>query len=591
MLWRACNMLVGLGVVIYVCAGTLVAAGKADDIINDRFVLQGVSAEQPRRADGGFVWDHRGPRDDPEWAWFFNRHDWFGPLLDAWKATGDDHYVEFLLAALDDWIAQHPAPRGFTISSSWRPLEAARRILGTWPRVYRELQHHPLFTPERQQRFREKVRDHGLHLRSQHVHFGNHLVTEVLALTKIALWFPQFPESAAWLDYGLATLAKAYDGQVYPDGAQKELSTHYQRVVALNFQMLQNMLREHGKAELADQWQGRVRALWLYLAGVIKPDGSNPVNNDSDFEDVTALLTAHAPDLLERTNAPASVIFPWAGQAVLRSRTDGGDVLWAWFDAGPRGIDHDHHDPLQFSLSVGTANFLVDNGRYTYAPGPFRRYFSGPEAHNTVLLNGAAATPGPRWVNQPATLLKAAHIDHPQYSVVSGADRFTAAGNPRAADWRRTVIHLKGVGFIVADFLLQFSRGELRTLWHWDAAVGANGNIEADKFVVSNGDKDLSVRLLTTGGSVQMEHVIGRVEPRPQGWTSRFFNQRHPALATEVSQRISGVTLNVWIFEYGSREQIAVHLIDNDSMRIEYANEVPLFWHAAEPLQLQEVER
>jgi hypothetical protein len=121
--------------------------------------------------------------------------------------------------------------------------------------------------------------------------------------------------------------------------------------------------------------------------------------------------------------------------------------------------------------------------------------------------------------------------------------------------------------------------------------VDANGNIEADKFVVSNGDKDLSVRLLTTGGSAQMEHVIGRVEPRPQGWTSRFFNQRHPALATEVSQRISGVTLNVWIFEYGSREQIAVHLIDNDSMRIEYANEVPLFWHAAEPLQLQEVER
>jgi hypothetical protein len=67
-------------------------------------------------------------------------------------------------------------------------------------------------------------------------------------------------------------------------------------------------------------------------------------------------------------------------------------------------------------------------------------------------------------VNQPATLLKAAHIDHPRYSVVSGADRFTAAGNPRAADWRRTVIHLKGVGFIVADFLLQFTPGELQTL-------------------------------------------------------------------------------------------------------------------------------
>lgn len=522
---------------------------EADAALADTFTLQGVTATQPRRANGGYDWDWRGPRDDPEWSWFFNRHEAFITAERSWRTTGDRRYIEWIFDTLDDWIVTHPSPGRMSFSAAWRPLEAARRILGPWTVVYENLRDDPAFTAGRRERFLASVRAHGEQLRHHHALAGNHLITEMLALAQLCLVFPETDNTEEWLAYALSRLAREYDAQVYPDGAYKELSTHYQRVVAVNYQSLLDLLVKAGRLDEARDWRERSERLWDYLRLVQKPDGTAPVNNDSDQENVASLLRAHAPRI---TGEPPreTVALPYAGQIVFR----GGDTTasqWAFFDRGPHGTAHQHADRLQFSLSIGNANFLVDNGRYTYAPGPWRDYFAGPAGHNIVMIDGHGGETGPDAVETgkpPPTTLAIGE----RWESAFGDSRFAFDGNPRAADWRRIVVNLRGDGWLVIDHVVTFGPRTVDTLWHWhpDCAVTPDG---PSGLLVQNGRQSLRVALATTGSDVTLRQARGEENP-VQGWHSVRFNQRLAATGTTARQTTRGPVLNVWFFTPGSRQ-------------------------------------
>jgi Heparinase II/III N-terminus/Heparinase II/III-like protein len=539
-------------------------ADTADTALHDTFTLQGITAVQPRRADGGFDWDWRGPRDDPEWAWFFNRHGWFPDLARAARDTGDPRYAAALVATLDDWIATHPAPGRISFSAAWRPLEAARRVTDSWLPSLELLRDSTAITPAFLDRVRSSLAAHGEHLRHHHAFGGNHLVTEMLALVHLALAEPDLPGASGWLDYGLATLDRAYDDQVYPDGTHKELSTLYQRVVALDFQRLVTLLEAHRRPALAAAWRPRVERLWRYLAAVRQPDGANPLNNDSDHEDLTSLLAAHAPALAALPPAPATH-FPWAGQTIFRT----GDQ-WAFFDAGPRGTAHDHADSLQFSLSLGAAPFLVDNGRYTYSPGPWRDYFAGPAAHNILLLDGHGAAPAPRTVTAPPT--PAHFLELAPFALAWGDAHFATPANPRAGDWRRIVVRVGSTGWVVIDRIVAFGSPELQTLWHWAPTIALtlpNRDSSASPLSArsTDGDTTLAVWCSSSCPAAGRWSQLRGVEPPAavQGWFSPRFNFREPAPCAIFSQRLRGPATNLWIFQSDDMPKIeAINLPDGE---------------------------
>lgn len=538
---------------------------QADAALADTFTLQGVTAIQPRRADGGYDWDWRGPRDDPEWSWFFNRHEAFIAAGRAWQATGDCRYIEWIFSTLDDWIVTHPAPGRMTFSAAWRPLEAARRILGPWTTVYENLRDDPAFTAERRERFLSSVRAHGEQLRHHHALFGNHLITEMLALAQLCLVFPETDDTDEWLSYALGRLAREYDAQVYPDGAYKELATHYQRVVAVNYQDLLDLLVKAGRLEEARDWRERSERLWNYLRLVQKPAGTAPVNNDSDQENIAGLLGAYAPRLAGEPPRE-TVALPYAGQIIFR---DGGATAtpqWAFFDRGPHGSAHQHEDRLHFSLSIGDADFLVDNGRYTYVPGPWRDYFAGPGGHNVVTIDGHGGEPGPKTTDAteppPTTLALGERWDS-----AFGDSRFALDGNPRAADWRRIVVNLRGDGWLVIDRIVAFGQRNVETLWHWhpDCAVTADGDA---RLLVQNGGRILRVALASTATAADLRQVRGSEEP-VQGWHSVRFNQRVAATCTTARQTPQGPLLNVWFFSPGAQPaEIAIRQKSGAGLRL-----------------------
>ena len=528
-----------LGCLLLPPALALAAGGEADDAMEHVFTIQGVTAVQPLRADGsGYDWEWRGPRDDPERAWFFNRHAWFPGLLAAYQKTGDTRCRDALLAALDDWIATHPAPGRISFSAAWRPLEAARRLMDSWLVIAPELAALPGFTPERAARFRASLVDHGEHLQANHAFGGNHLVTEMLALAQLALAMPDLPGADRWLAYSLEQLSHAYDEQVYPDGAHTELSSHYQRVIALNYQDLLDLLRRHGRVELAAAWAPRVERLWRYVAAVMTPSGGNPLNNDADRENYRALLAANAPGLLAL--APATTHFPWAGQTVFRGGPGGAN--WAFFKAGPRGTDHSHADHLQFDLTLGAEEFLVDAGRYTYAPGLWREYFAGPAAHNVVLLDGCASDAQPPRVSAPPAPPRFRREG--AFEIAWGDAVFSTGSDARVGDWRRVVVHAPGAGWVVVDRVVAFGARTLTTQWHWAPAVAAAPAARA--FIARSGSATLGVSAPLGGDWLIWR---GAATPQVRGWFSPRFNFRESATQTDYVQTLSGPALNVWIFQ------------------------------------------
>ncbi len=550
MAWaRLICLLALLGATLRAAPGNdLAAAGAhyvdratADAALARTFTLQGVTAVQPLRADGaGYDWDWRGPRDDPEWAWFFNRHHWFPALLAAYQETGDTRYSAALAADLDDWMATHPPPGRITFSAAWRPLEAARRLVHSWLPVAPALAALPGARPGIAARFDASLVAHGEHLLAHHAFGGNHLITEMLALTRLSLARPDLPGAGRWLDYGLDQLSRAYDEQVYPDGAHVELSTHYQRVIALNYQALLVQLRAAGRDDLVAKWEPRVERLWRYVAAVMTPSGANPQNNDSDRENYRGLLLSHSPGLLAPDRAPGIVHLPWAGQTVWR----GGPPErphWAFFEAGPRGTDHDHADHLQFNLSLGTADFLVDAGRYTYAPGPWRDYFAGPAGHNVLLLDGRGADPRPRRVGaEPAP---ARFGEKGPLSWAWGDATFSDSDGRRIGDWRRVVIYARDAGWVVVDRIVTFSARELTTQWHWAPSVEATP--AGARWTARSGEAELEVNAPNEG---RWQAQRGQETPSPRGWFSPVFNKREPATQTDLMQNLRGPRVNVWLF-------------------------------------------
>ena len=85
--------------------------------------------------------------------------------------------------------------------------------------------------------------------------------------------------------------------------------------------------------------------------------------------------------------------FPEGGYYILGRDFETESEIRLIVDAGPLGYRaiaaHGHADALAFTLSVGGREFLIDPGTYAYhTQGPWRQYFRGTAAHNTVRVDG-----------------------------------------------------------------------------------------------------------------------------------------------------------------------------------------------------------
>lgn len=521
----------------------------AEAVLRDEFTLQGFVSRQPRLEHGGFDWLYRGPRGDKEWAWFFNRHFYFNDLLLAFEASGDERYRAAVATILSDWVENQPFPGRFSFSPAWRALEAARRVMNAWIPAFHSLLEEPQLYGEALLHLLTSLPDHAEKLkRFPSFWGGNHLITETAALFLLGSMWPEFREAAAWRKHALERLERELSNQTYPEGAFKELSTHYQRVVLMSLQPILPLLREDTTPAARFLWK-RLEAMWDYFILLARPDGIGPMNNASDQEHIfqfaeAALPFFDRPDWRyilsngqegERPADPPSRIFPWAGQAVLRSGWTADDS-WAFFDFGPHGAGHQHADRLHVSFFAQGREWIADSGRYLYMPGPERDYFTGPWAHNVILLNGQATRPPPRVVNRP--LPATVHLAD-EWELLAAAARFPAdAFRGRGpASHHRAILYTRGDFLLVLDHVLAFGPHRAEAVWNFAPEV-----TEAEAGEV--------VRLLATSEELAINEVRYRGSAQPfRGWFSRDYNEIEPSLQKHLSWMQNSPVTVAWLIK------------------------------------------
>ncbi|MGE9297219.1 MAG: alginate lyase family protein [Puniceicoccales bacterium] len=522
----------------------------------DIFTQGQVFGRQPRQENGLLDWHNKGPRDDPEWAWWLNRMGSLPRAVALWETTGDPRYVEFVDSHLADWVLANPYPNTRTFSAPWRPLEVARRIDKSWIDTLIRLRHAKDFSVETRLLAISSIPDHADAMLTYPSFSGNHLLTEKVMLAQLATAFPEFKNAGLWLEDAVITVVDLLGEQVYPDGSYEELTNHYQLVALGSFQRFLELLEAANAEELIAKVKPTIESMWNYFAYVMRPDGYGPLNNDSDRENNRkelrrALRWFDHPDWIYLASQggegvepplPASRFFPWAGHALMRDGWDE-DAQWAFFDIGPYGSDHQHLDKLHLSVSFGGKDFLVDSGRYDYQPGATRDYFSGPYGHNIILLDDQWPLPGPNKVGEPMDVTAIIEDDADRFgSSVHFPARPLEGKGPRTHN--RNVLYLRGYGWIVFDEVIVFEPTKVTARWlfHPDREV-----VRVDDELQTADTDGPNMRLVPfspTPWDIQL--LRGQTEPFEAGWYSPQFTIRHPATQAIFETTISRPTTFIW---------------------------------------------
>ncbi|MFO7976366.1 MAG: alginate lyase family protein [Candidatus Hydrogenedentota bacterium] len=526
----------------------------ADAILDGIITAVATPAKVPKRPDGGLDWSYNGPDGDREWGWGLNRHFWAGTLLSAYQKTGNPVYVECYDRYVRDWILANPYPGKKTSAPQWRGLETFMRVNGSLSRGFYALQDVPEFTPVTRILILSTIPDHAHYLRHFHAVRGNWISMEMRGLATAAACWPEFKKSEDWLSYAFERMIPEVEKQVYPDGAQKELTSHYHIVTVRSFDSFADIAHRAGRAVPAE-FEAGIGRMYNYLAYTMRPTGYGLLNNDSNLDHTAPIVLRNAerfehPDWTyiatngEKGTVPEglpSKAFPWAGQLVMRSGWER-DAHWAFFDVGPLGIGHWHYDKLHLSVSAFGRDILVDSGRYIYKGGPWRAYFVGSKSHNVILLDGCEPRDTVREVSEP---MRGNYAITPEFDYARGTFAGPYPGLEGAAEHTRAVLYVRDRYWIVVDAIATDRPRDVTALWHFhpDCTVAAKGlsaaSTDAEKGnvrVTPVSDLDWRVSL-----------VKGREKPEIQGWWSREYNHKTPSICAVYKAQIDGPAIFAWV--------------------------------------------
>lgn len=527
----------------------------ADSIINDIYTFQNVAGKVPRLPNLQLNWDFTGPEDDIEWAWALNRHYPVAYLLPDYYETGNPGYAKYIDSFTKDWIIRSwPYPGVKSSTAMWRGLEVSFRVK-TWAQVFYGLMNTDYISPATKLLILSSLPDHAHYARYFHAQ-NNWLTMEMSGLATVAAFWPEYKNSKEWLGYAINSMSGSMKEQVYPDGAQTELTSSYHYVALNNFDQLNEIGKKAG-FQLPDYYMKTMENMWNYLALTMRPDGHGILNNDADLVYNREMIldaakeynradwqfiAANGKEGTKPENGP-SFIFPWAGQLVSRSGYDAG-AHWAFFDMGPWGSGHQHNDKLHVSVSAFGRDLLVDAGRFAYrgeVADKFRKYATGSAGHNILLIDGKGQGSGTKVTEVP--------VSKKDYMITGESDygrgSFSNFNNlDGSCKHTRTLYYARGDLWVVVDQVTTDRPRKIEALWHWHPAC----KVEIDNNQVSTVNDRGNLQVIQAGNQAwDVKLVKGQELPEIQGWYSKEYNIYEPCPTSIYSTQIESNSTFVWV--------------------------------------------
>ncbi len=552
---------------------------EADTTLTDVFIIQNVRGKVPVLSDGHRDWYYKGPNNDKEWAWLSNRHSQLSGVFATYLETGNPKYAEYIDQFLRDFIVKSmPYPAVKSGTSVWRGLEVAARVK-VWSRIFYGMIDSEYISPATQILMLASLPDHAHYNRN--FHSGNNWLTmEISALATVAANFPEYKESNEWLDYAITTMSESMKGQVYADGVQTELTSHYHNVSLHNFQLFQDICNRANK-QLPDFFNNTIEDMYSYISHVVRPSGFRILNNDGDKGSDRDLILKGAKRFNHpeweyiatngtsgiKPNDGPSYFYPWAGHFISRSGYDA-NAQWSFFDMGPWGSGHQHNDKLHISISAYGRDLLVDSGRFAYTgevAEKFRPYAKGTAGHNSILIDQKGQTAGPRLAEAP--------IDDTHFKIT---DDFDYASNSfdqfidveGKAKHTRAVLYVRGKFWVVVDRIDTDRARKIDALWHWhpESAVEKDGTVVK----TTNEFGNLAV-IPVSEHKFNIAFIKGQETPEIQGWYSPEYNLFEPNTTANYSTQINSDSTFVWLLVPSEKEtpKVKAKIISEDANGID----------------------
>ena len=487
------------------------------------------------------------PIDYREWTWGLSRHRFWPILGQAYWKTGDERYAEAFVRQMTHWVENVLAPvgedgnswkddaeMGTDRTNCWRTIECGIRMGQTWPNAFFYLLPSSAFSADAICLMLKSMVEHARHLMQWPRQGGNWLAMESNGMYHVGVLFPEFKEAEAWRKVAMERLYRELDAQVYPDGAQIELTSNYHQVSLINFAMAFNMARLNDRG-IPEDYVDKLERMYHYDLYMAMPDLRLPPLNDGGRTDIRPFMEQgfrYFPNRADfrwaateraegRQPETLSCVFPYAGHFVMRSGWREDDA-YLFFDGGPFGYGHQHEDKLNIVVYTHGRTHIADPGSYHYDSSPWRKYVISTRAHNTVMVDGMEQNqrgkPRDQYVVSeplPHTWISEVDYDYASASYCEGygPERDTTVTHTRS------ILFVKPDLWIVADFLAPSDEVShtYEAMFHLDAE-GAE--------VLGNGQ---SVETRNTEGGnfgiygavpygTQMEIVSGQEEPEVQGW-------------------------------------------------------------------------
>ncbi len=528
---------------------------SSDTILKNVFVVQNVRGQVPYGRDGHRDWYYKGPNNDKEWAWLSNRHSQINSVLSTYFKTGNPKYAKYIDLFLRDFIIKSmPYPAVKSNTSVWRGLEVSFRGK-VWPRIFYGLINNEYLSPSTQLLILSSLPNHAHYNRNFHGS-NNWLTMEISALATIATNFPEYKKSNEWLEYSIETMIKSMKDQVYADGVQTELTSHYHNVSLSNFELIKNICEKANKT-LPDFFNQTIKNMYCYITYAMRPDGFRVLNNDGDRgSDRNLIISASKKFNNEEweyiaTNGKSgtkplkgpSYFYPWAGQLISRSGYDA-NAHWSFFDIGPWGSGHQHNDKLHISVSAYGRDLLVDAGRFAYTgevAQKFRSYARSSAAHNVILIDNKGQEAGPKHAKEPLDSSYFKIAEDFDYASNSMNHFFDVSGD---VNHFRSTFYVRGEFWVVVDRIVTDRPRKIDALWHWhpDCVV------ERENVTVRTNNKTGNLAIIPVSKQkFVVEFIKGQETPKPQGWYSPEYNMYEPNIATCYVTNICESSTLVWL--------------------------------------------
>lgn len=481
-----------------------------------------------------------------EWIWQLNRMAWWGDLVRAYQATGDETWAATWVAQMRDWVTQCPPPEKVqnVPKSTWRTIECGIRMLGIWPQAYHAFLLSPSFTEDDLVTYVRTMVAHARYL-SAFPSTGNWLTMEMNGLYNVACLFPELKEAAGWRKQAADALYKEQTTQFLPDGAQIELTPGYHNVALDNILGLYKRARTVGReGELPADYAARMEKAFDFNLYLMTPDRSLPRFNDSWPYGVVSRMQRDGVPLFPKREdyrwiatdgkqgkppAQTSVAFDYAGYYVMRDGW-GRDACMGVLDAGPLGYGHYHQDKLNVVVWAYGREVLFDGGGGSYERSPYRSFATDTFGHNCVLVDGK---PQRRSTKDLKTRVSDAPIEAhwkstPEWDYAEGTYRDGyGTETDRIATHTRRLLFLKPTAstpalWIVADTLTPGDAAEhtYQARWHLLTTKTQTDTTGMTTLTQDEGQPNLCLVPLHTAG-LQVRSASAQTEPELLGWNVR----------------------------------------------------------------------